>query len=71
MTKCGQLVILNRKTLKRIESNISSFAATEVHSVNFDDLKSVNIATNHPLWLAGFLNFFLSVENCVCCISFQ
>lgn len=50
MTKCGQLVILHRRTLKRIESNISSTAATEVHSVNFEDLKSLNVAKNHPFW---------------------
>ncbi|XP_031629159.1 glycerophosphodiester phosphodiesterase 1 isoform X2 [Contarinia nasturtii] len=57
ITKCGQLVILHEKTLHRLDNSLPNgstdhkpqLSFSKINSLKFDDLKSMNIAKNHPL----------------------
>lgn len=59
-TKCGQLVILHEQTLYRLEYGIMNGTVSSekkiqsktknINSMKFEELNSLNLARNHPLW---------------------
>lgn len=60
ITKCGQLVIFHEKTLQRVmddvpngvkaASNEPKVSFSRINLMKLEDLKTLNIAKNHPLW---------------------
>lgn len=68
LTKCGQLVILHEQTLHRVECGPTNGltaaadkqmpAATCINAMAMDELSSINLAKNHPLWWVELSAFF-------------